>query len=142
MLGPVRAPASPPRDAHAEEVDAFLGALLTAAIGVLEVRVTRVDKQIARFEQGQLLVDHRVHDGGRRHQRHDDARLFEHRDELLDALGGGDGFARAFADECLALGQVAIITGDREAVIGQVQDQASAHDPQADHPEFVKLCGH
>ncbi len=99
MLGPVRTPGLAAGNAHAEKVNALVGAVLAAAIRVLEVRVAGVDDQVAGFQKGELFGKHRIHHRGRGNQKHDHAGFLEHRDEVLHAVGDGDRFAGPLAEE-------------------------------------------
>ena len=61
MLGPLRAPSSPPETPVPMYSRPLLSTYLRAADGVVEVAVAAVDDDVARLQERQQLLDELVH---------------------------------------------------------------------------------
>ena len=81
------------RDTTADEADLLLGEVLSAAVAVGEVRVTTVDNDVTRLEEGQQRLNEVINGLASHHQEHDTAGALELGAELLDGVSTDDGLA-------------------------------------------------
>ena len=99
MLGPCRAPSSPPRHAGADVEQALALDVFHAAIGVLEERIAAVDDDVAGFEMREELLDEFVHGLAGLDEHHDAARALQLADHFLDGMRADDLGALGFLGE-------------------------------------------
>ena len=88
MEGPNRAPSSPPGDAHTQIVDARFGQSVGAPAGVLKEGVSAVHDDIAFFQQGNQLIDDRVHRRSGLDHQHDLSGAFQRIYKFLQGIKG------------------------------------------------------
>jgi len=88
------------------------------------------------------LLDEFVHRLAGFDKHEDSARFVQRRDELRQGMSAGDRLARSAAiDEGVHFGGRAVVHGDGETMVGDVQGEVLAHDREADEAD-VRLCAH
>ena len=125
-------------DTHPDEVQALLLQRLLPSQGVLEVRVARVDDDVALVEQRHELVDDGV--GGLAGLDHDDdrARLLDAGDEVLHGLRADEvAVVTVLVEERRHPLGGAVVHRDRVSVPGDVAGEVAAHHGQ---PGEADVC--
>ncbi|EKB47148.1 hypothetical protein B879_04259 [Cecembia lonarensis LW9] len=110
-------------------MQALFGQRGLASAGVDEVGVTAIDDDVALFEQRDQRVDDRVNGAaGLDHDQHAAGSL-EACDQLFHGLGA-DEFALVAVglQQCVGLGDRAVVQGDGVSVAGEVPGEVCAHD--------------
>ena len=112
------------------------------ADGVGPVGVAAVDDEVARFEERDELVDHRIDRRPGLHHDHDRAWRRQRTDERLDRGGRGElALAAVVGDERVGLRRRAVVHGDREAVGRDVAGEVLAHHRESGEPEVQPAAG-
>ena len=133
---PLQRPFLAPGDPRADEEDPLLLQGTGAPGGVGVVGVAAVDQDVARLEQGDQLVDHRIDGGAGLDHDHDLARPLERADQLGDGVAADDLLPLPSAvDEVVDLGRGPVEDRDRVAVALHVQHEVLAHHGQADQAD-------
>jgi hypothetical protein len=131
-------------DARTDEAEIFGGEVLFAANGVGPQRVAAVDDDVIRVEQGHEAVDDRVGGFAGLDEDDDFARALDRGDEVFEGQrsvksAGGVG---VFFDEVLGLRGRAVVDGNAEAVVGDVQREVLPHHGEADETDVGKFFAH
>ena len=142
MLGPWRAPSSPPEMAHAQQLDLVRGQVALAAIGVAVVAVASVDDDVTLAQVGDDFVDDVVNRSASRDEHHDRPWLCQQVDELLDGLGNADVLALAILMQGGDLAGALVVPGDGKAMVRHVEHEVAPHHAQPDHADIAKVFGH
>lgn len=108
----------------ADEVKALVLQVLSAAVGVGEVRVTTVNDDVASLKQGQKGLDPVVDSLASLDKEHDTSGLLELGDELLGGVSADNRLALGLVgEEAVHLGNSSVKGANGETVVGHVQDQ-------------------
>src|SRR5690606_12843208 len=130
--GPVECAFLATGDAGAHEVQTTFPQRGLTASGVGEVRVARVDDDVAGFQQRCELVDHGVGGGARLHHDDDLAWSFERGHELLRGVGRYElAFGTELLDQVLGPLSGPVVQGHGVSVTGQVTCQVASHHGEA-----------
>jgi hypothetical protein len=130
-------------DAHAKEVDALLGIVIHATLGVLVVRVASVDNDVAGLKVREKLVGNGIHDGTGLDHEDDLARSLEGIAERLEVVGVAHELHAVLVTLNAVLHELlrclAVPVEDRNGVplAGDVQGEALSHDAHAKDPNVA-----
>lgn len=131
-------------NASADEAEAFFSEISVTALGGLVEAVAAVDDDVALVEEGDELLDHRVHGvtvavlhrGGLHHDL-DLPGSGQALHELFQSLRAHQFLTRMLRDELVRRGGRAVENGNLEAAAFHVKDKVLAHHGQADESEVA-----
>ena len=130
------------RKRHAEEMQIPGDEFPAAALGVVEVRVARIDDQIARRKRRRQLAKHGIDYLACRHEQDDGPRQAQPSHKRLGIGRAPDRAAGALLLQTLRLGRIGVEPGNGVAVVREVEQEITAHHAQADHAEIRCIAVH
>ena len=131
-------------DAGADEAEMFGREVFFAADGVRPQGVAAVDDDVLLLEQRHQTVDHGIGRPAGLDEDDDFARALDRGDEVFECQRGMESAGRVgvFFDEFLGLCRRAVVDGNTETMVGDVQREVLSHHGEADETDVGEFFAH